>query len=51
MALRKRGQLVAPFNFSLLTISWYNATIKDLFMYPQGEKSGVKNPKKDKHQH
>ena len=27
-----------------------NATKKHLFLYPQGDRSGLKKPKKDKHQ-
>ena len=36
---------------SLLTIRWRSATRKHLFLYPQGGRSGLRKPKKNKHQH
>ena len=39
------------FPISLLTIRHHSATRKDLFLYPQGDRSGLRKPKKDKHQH
>ena len=42
--------LVATSNFGLLTIRRHSATRKHLFLYPQGDRSGLKKPKKDKHQ-
>ena len=48
---RWRSILVATPKFDLLTIRWYNATRKHLFQYPQGDKSGLRKPKKDKDQH
>ena len=35
----------------LLTIRWHNATHKYLFLYPQGDGSCLRKPKKDKHHH
>ena len=35
----------------LLTISRHSATRKHLFLYPQGDRSGLRNPKIDKDQH
>ena len=36
--------------FDLLTIMWHSATRKHLFLYRQGDTSGLRKPKKDKHQ-
>ena len=44
-------RLVATSNFRLLTIRQHSATRKHLFLYPQGYRSGLRKPKKDKHQH
>ena len=41
--------LVLPSLDSLL--SGDTATREDLFLYPQGDRSGLTKPKKDKHQH
>ena len=41
----------ATSKFDLLTIRWHSATRKHLFPYPQGDRSGLGKPKKDKHQH
>ena len=46
-----RSLLVANSKFGLLTIRQYSATRKHLFPYPQGDRSGLRKPKKDKHQH
>ena len=43
--------LVATSKFGLLTIRWHSATRKHVFQYPQGDRSGLRKPKKDKHQH
>ena len=43
--------LVHYFKFGLLTIRWHSAIRKHLFLYPQGDRSGLRKPKKDKHQH
>ena len=34
----------------LVTIMWCSATTKHLFLYPQGDRPGLRKPKKDKHQ-
>ena len=39
-----------PFG-GLLTIRWQSATGKHLLLYPQGDRSGLRQPKKDNHQH
>ena len=36
---------------SLLSGGRLSATRKHLVLYPQGDRSGVRKPKKDKHQH
>ena len=36
--------------FSLLAIRRHSATRKQLFPYPQGDRLGLRKPKKDKHQ-
>ena len=49
-----RSLLVATSKFSLLTIRWHSATRKHLFLYPQGDRSGLRKPKKNNrsyHQH
>ena len=46
-----RSLLVATSNFGLLTIRPQSATRKHLFLYPQGDRPGLRKPKKDKHQH
>ena len=46
-----RSLLVATSKFSLLTIIWHSATRKHLFLYPQGDRSSLKKPKTDMHQH
>ena len=33
------------------TIRWHSATREHLFLYPQGDRSGLRKPKKDKYQH
>ena len=43
--------LVATSKFGLLTISRHSATRKHLLLYPQGDRSGPKKPKKGKHKH
>ena len=43
--------LVLTFKFGLLTIRRHRATRKHFFQYTQGDRSGLRNPKKDKHQH
>ena len=37
--------------FGLFTIRWHSATRKQLFLYPQGDRSFWQIQKKDKHQH
>ena len=44
-----RSLLVATSKFGLLTIRWHSAARKHLFLYPQGDRSGLGKPKKDKH--
>ena len=46
-----RSILVATSKFSLLTIRQHSATREHLLLYPQGDRSGLRKPKKDKHQH
>lgn len=43
--------MIASPKFGLLTIWQHIATRKDLFLYPQGDGSGLRNQKKDKRQH
>ena len=43
--------LVTTSKFGLVTIRRHSATRKHLFPYPQDERSGMRKPKKDKHQH
>ena len=43
-----RSLSVATFKFGLLTIRWYSATGKRLFSYPQGDRSVLRKPKKDR---
>ena len=43
--------LVTTSKFGLLNIRQHSATRKHLLPYPQGDSSGVRKPKKDKHQH
>ena len=38
--------LVATSKFGLLTIRWHSAIRKNLFPYPQGDKSGLRKPKR-----
>ena len=38
--------LVTTYKFDLLTIRWHSATRKHLFLYPQGEDTGLGKPKK-----
>ena len=38
--------LVATSKFGVLTIRWHSATRKHLFLYPQGDRSGLRKPKK-----
>ena len=45
-----RSHLVATSSFGLLTIRWLNATRKHVFLYPQGDLSGLGKPKNDMHQ-
>ena len=40
-----------PISVSLLSIRRHSATRKHLFLYPQGDWPGLRNSKKDKHQH
>ena len=40
-----RSGLVVTSKFSLLTIRWHSATRKHLFLYPQNDRSGLRNPK------
>ena len=37
--------LVATSKFGVLTIRWHSATRKHLFLYPQGDRSGLRKPK------
>ena len=46
-----RSLLVATSKYGLLTIRWHIAMRKHLLLYPQGDRSGLRQPKKDKHQH
>ena len=39
------------FQVILLTVRWHSATRKHLFPYSQGDRSGLRKQKKDKHQH
>ena len=43
--------LVATSKFGLLTIRRHSATRKHIFPYPQADRSGLRKPKKYKHQH
>ena len=38
--------MVATSKFGLLTIRQHSATRKHLFLYPQGDRSGLRKPKK-----
>ena len=51
MVLKQRSLLVATSTFSLLTIRQHSATRQHLFSYPQGDRSDLRKPKKDEHQH
>ena len=42
--------MVATSKFGLLTIKQHSVIRKQLFLYPQGDMSGLRKPKKDKHQ-
>ena len=44
------ASLVAAFKFGILMIRRHSAIRKHLFLYPQGDRSGLRKPKKDKHQ-
>ena len=46
-----RSLLVTTSKFGLLTIRWHIVTRKHLFPYPPGGMSGLRKPKKDKHQY
>ena len=46
-----RSLLVATSKFGVLTIRRHSATSKHLFLYPQGDRSGLRKQKKNKHQH
>ena len=35
----------------LLTITWHSASRKYLFLYPEGDRLGLRKPKRDMHQH
>ena len=37
--------------FDLLTIWWHSATRKHLFLYLQGDRPGLRKPKRDNQQH
>ena len=39
--------MVATSKFGLLTVRQHNATKKHLFLYPQGDRSGLRKPKKE----
>ena len=43
-----RSLLVTTSKFSLLTIRWHSATRDHLLLYPQGDRSGLRKPKKIK---
>ena len=45
----KASRSLLPSSISLC-IRWHNATRKHLFRYSQGDRSGLRKPKKDKHQ-
>ena len=47
---RKASWSLLQSSVSLLSGST-SATKKNLFLYPEGERSGLRKPKKDKHQH
>ena len=47
----RRSLLVGASTFGLLTVRRYSATRKHLFLYPQGDRSGLRKPKKDKRKH
>ena len=38
--------MVATSKFDLLSIRWHSTTRKHLFLYPQGNRSGLRMPKK-----
>ena len=40
--------MVATYKFGLLTIRWHNAPRKHLFLYPEGDRSGMGKPKIEK---
>ena len=43
---RRRRLLVATSKFSLLNIRWHSVTRKHLFLYAQGERSGLRKQKR-----
>ena len=43
--------LGATSKFDLLTIRWHSATRKHLFLYPQGDRPGLRKAKMGKYQH
>ena len=49
--LMEKPHFVATSKLSLLTIRQQGATRKHLFPYPQDDRSGLRKPNKDKHQH
>ena len=38
-------------NLVSCTIWWYSVTTKDIYLYSQGDMSGLRKPKKDKYEH
>ena len=45
------SRLLLPSLVSLLSGKQHSAIRKHLFLYPQSDRSGLRKPKKDKHQH
>ena len=42
--------LVATFKFGILMVRQHSAIRKNLILYPQGDRSSLRKPKKGKHQ-
>ena len=47
----QEASFIATSKFGLLTIRQHSAARKPLILYPQGDRSGLRNPKNDKNQH
>ena len=48
---RPRGLLVSNSKFGLITPNAAQCNQKHLFLYPQGDRSGLRKPKKDRQEH